>query len=70
VVHRGLIEKGSTMFFCPSCGISYCEACFNQVIKNDGCWNCRYGIEAEIEKEWKTEEAVEVEKITKIKPKN
>ena len=69
-VHRGLIEKGSIVYYCPSCGITYCESCFNKVIKKDGCWNCRHGVELEIEKGWKPELAVEVEKITKIKPKN
>ncbi len=68
-VHRGTIEKGKTMYYCPSCGITYCESCFNQVIKKDGCWNCRYGVEVEIEKEWKAEEAVEIERMAKIKPR-
>ena len=40
-VHRGVIKKGNQIYSCPSCGITYCMKCFNQVIKKDGCWNCR-----------------------------
>jgi len=69
-VHRGTIEKGNIMFFCPSCGISYCESCFEQVIKKDGCWNCRHGVEVEIEKEWKVEQVVKVKKDVKPKHKS
>jgi len=69
-VHRGVIDKGTTVYYCPSCGITYCESCFNQVIKKDGCWNCRHGIEVGIEKEWKTELAIEVKKDFKIKHKS
>lgn len=49
-VHRGTIEKGNTMHNCPSYDIVYCETSFNQIIKKDGCWNCRHGAELEIEK--------------------
>lgn len=69
-VHRGMIEKGNIMFSCPSCGITYCEPCYNQVIKKDGCWNCRHGIEVEIEKDWKVEQVVEVKKNAKPKHKS
>ena len=69
-VHRGTIEKGKTVYYCPSCGIVYCETCFNQVIKKDGCWNCRKGAELEIEEEWKAEIVVELEKADKHKSKN
>jgi hypothetical protein len=69
-VHRGTIGKGSTMYYCPSCGITYCESCYNQVIKKDGCWNCRYGAEVEIEKDWKVEEIIEVKMGSKSKTKN
>ena len=71
-VHRGTIEKGNTIHYCPSCGITYCESCFIQVIKKDGCWNCRQGADPEIEKEWKVEEVVEAKKGAKSKltPKN
>lgn len=64
-VHRGVIEKGDTMYLCPSCGIVYCDKCFNQVIKTDGCWNCRKGADLEIEKEWKIEQVLEVKKGAK-----
>ena len=67
-VHRGTIEKGNTIHYCPSCGIVYCETCFTQVITKDGCWNCRQGADLESEKEWKSEQVVEVKKD--IKPKH
>ena len=67
IVHRGIIEKGTTIHYCPSCGIIYCETCFNQVIKKDGCWNCRQGVDLESEKEWITEHIKEVEKDNKLK---
>jgi len=70
VVHRGVIAKGNPIYSCPSCGITYCMKCFNQVIKKDGCWNCRKGAETEIEEEWKAEIAVEMEKADKHKSKN
>ena len=69
-VHRGVIGKGSTVHYCPSCGITYCDTCFNEVIVNDGCWNCRKGADPEIEKEWKIEQAIEIKKADKLKPKN
>lgn len=62
VVHRGTIEKGATIHYCPYCGIVYCETCFTQVIKRDGCWNCLKGADLEIEKEWKVEQVVELRK--------
>ena len=69
IVHRGTIEKGNTVYYCPSCSITYCESCFNQVIKKDGCWNCRKGAEVEIEEEWKADIVVELEKRDKPKHK-
>jgi hypothetical protein len=69
-VHRGTIEIGSTMYYCPSCGITYCKDCYNQVIIKDGCWNCRYGAQVELEQDWKLEQVVEVKKGLKPKPKN
>jgi hypothetical protein len=69
-VHRGSIGKGNTVHYCPSCGITYCDTCFNKVIVNDGCWNCRKGADPEIEKEWKIEQAIEIKKANKLKPKN
>ena len=67
-VHRGIIEKGNTVYYCPSCRIVYCDTCFNQVIKKDGCWNCQQGADPEIEKEWKIEQVLEPKKGHK--PKN
>lgn len=65
-VHRGTIEKGNKVHYCPSCGITYYETYFNQVIKKDGCWNCGEGEESEIDKEWKIEQVVEPKKIDKL----
>ena len=56
-VHRGTIEKGTPIHYCSSCGIVYCETCFNKVIIKDGCWNCRKG--ADIEKE-KVKDSVQI----------
>lgn len=69
-VHRGAIEKGKTVYYCPSCGITYCESCFNQVIKKDGCWNCRKGAEVEIEEEWKVDQVIELKKADRQKQKD
>jgi len=69
-VHRGTIEKGNPLYSCPSCGITYCMKCFNQVIKKEGCWNCRKGAESEIEEEWKADIVVKIEKADKSKHKN
>jgi len=40
------------------------------VIKKDGCWNCRHGAEVVIEEEWKAEQAVDIKKDAKPKPKH
>ncbi len=69
-VHRGTIKKGNPIHYCPSCGIVYCETCFNQVIKRDGCWNCRKGADVEIEEEWKFNQVIEPKKADKPKHKN
>jgi hypothetical protein len=66
-VHRGTIEKGSPIHYCSSCGIAYCESCFNQVIKKDGCWNCRKGVELEDDKELLIDEVLETNKPDKLK---
>ena len=66
-VHRGTIEKGNTIHYCSSCGIVYCETCFNQVIIKDGCWNCRKGVELENEKEKIIDDTIELDKKDKIK---
>ena len=66
-VHRGTIEKGNPIHYCSSCGIVYCETCFNQVIIKDGCWNCRKGVELENEKEIIIDDTIELDKKDKIK---
>lgn len=69
-VHRGSIEKGNIVYYCPLCGIVYCENCFNLVIKREGCWNCRKGAEPDNEEEWKIEQILELNKINKLKRNN
>ena len=66
-VHRGTIEKGNPIHYCSSCGIVYCETCFNQVIIKDGCWNCRKGVELENEKEKIIDDTIELDKKDKRK---
>ncbi len=66
-VHRGTIEKGNPIHYCSSCGIVYCETCFNQVIIKDGCWNCLKGVELENEKEKIIDDTIELDKKDKIK---
>ena len=69
-VHRGTIGKGNNIYYCPSCGIVYCEMCFNQVIKIDGCWNYREGAEPESEENWIVDQVLEVKETNRPKPKN
>ncbi|KKM05578.1 hypothetical protein LCGC14_1752660 [marine sediment metagenome] len=69
-VHRGIIEKGNPLHYCPFCGIVYCEACFNQVIVTDGCWNCRKGVELENEKKQIIVEGLDLDKTQKFKDPN
>ena len=66
-VHRGTIEKGNPIHYCSSCGIVYCETCFNQVIIKDGCWNCRKGAEFEGEKKKDLVQILEPDKPDKLK---
>jgi len=40
LVHRGKISRGEKLYYCPSCKTPYCQKCYEQVIKQDGCWNC------------------------------
>ncbi len=44
-VHRGKIERGDTIYHCPSCNTTYCKNCFEQVVKKDNCWNCNHQFE-------------------------
>lgn len=55
-IHRGKIEKGQHIYYCPSCNTTYCERCYDQVIKSDGCWNCGYGLEDDKNEAWKIKE--------------
>ena len=66
-VHLGTIEKGTPIHYCSSCGIVYCETCFNQVIMKDGCWNCREEADFEIEKEQDIAQVLEQDKPDKRK---
>ena len=66
-VHRGTIEKDNPIHYCSSCGIVYCETCFNQVIKKDGCWNCRKGVEFEDDKEQDLTQVLDQEEPDKLK---
>lgn len=74
-VHKGKISKGDRIFYCPSCNTLYCQSCYEQVIKKEGCWNCGYGILETEKKEWKSDE-LESERINvkfdkdKKQPKN
>ncbi|GAG49948.1 unnamed protein product, partial [marine sediment metagenome] len=61
------IGKGNPIYYCPSCGIAYCEKCFNQVIKKDGCWNCREGATLEGKKEWVDETVLELKEADEPK---
>jgi len=58
IVHRGVISKGTSIYYCPSCNTTYCQRCYEEVIKNEGCWNCGQGIKPSEEKVWKSEEVV------------
>ncbi|MEE9378896.1 MAG: hypothetical protein V3V33_12765 [Candidatus Lokiarchaeia archaeon] len=66
-VHRGTIEKGNPIYYCPSCGIVYCEICFNNVIKKDGCWNCRKRFESGGEKKQLDEPILELKEADESK---
>ena len=43
------------MFYCPGCNTVYCDACYTQVVKKDGCWNCGAGGNSESDLEFKEE---------------
>lgn len=40
LVHRGKIKMDDHFYYCPKCSTIYCQNCYEQVIKHDGCWNC------------------------------
>jgi hypothetical protein len=61
LIHKGLID--GKIFYCPKCLVSYCEKCFNSVIKQENkCWSCNTPFkEVEIGKEEvKPEEPIEI----------
>lgn len=62
-VHRGTISKGDTIYLCPTCKTIYCQRCYEQVIKQDGCWNCRTRGKDEDNKEWGHGEISIAEKV-------
>lgn len=39
-IHRGNISSQEKIIYCPACKTIYCEKCFDQVVRVDGCWNC------------------------------
>jgi len=60
-IHRGKISKGTHIYFCPNCNTSYCERCYEQVIKKEGCWNCQEGVKTEDEDKWEREVISKIE---------
>ncbi|MFX1276551.1 MAG: hypothetical protein ACFFBP_06915 [Promethearchaeota archaeon] len=40
IVHKGKILHDDLLYLCPHCNAIYCKNCYEQVIKNEGCWNC------------------------------
>ena len=69
-IHRGKISKGTHIYFCPNCNTSYCQKCYEQVIKKEGCWNCQEEVKFEDEDKWEHEmiSKIEVGKGFKKKP--
>ena len=61
IVHRGVISKGTAIYYCPSCNTTYCQRCYEEVVKNDGCWNCGQGIMPKQEKEWESNEVLVID---------
>jgi len=67
-VHRGKINRNESLYYCPDCNTIYCLNCYEQVIKQDGCWNCGRVDKRKPEKELK-EEVVDEEIIIDEKSK-
>jgi len=57
IVHRGVIHKDNRIFYCPSCSAIYCENCYSEVIKKDGCWICGEGYKPSEEEKWAYKES-------------
>ena len=74
IVDRGIIPKNVHVFYCPNCLAIYCEKCYEEVIKKDGCWNCGKGYGSTKEEEWQALENepinVEIEKKSTKDSKN
>ena len=60
-VHRGKISRGESVYYCPKCTTVYCQKCYDQVIKSEGCWNCSYQVELDKKKAEKQEDNAEQE---------
>lgn len=58
-IHRGVVEKNQSIYYCPSCSTPYCNQCYEQVVNREGCWNCGHGISDKADKEFKNEEEKE-----------
>ena len=69
LVHRGKILEGEPIYSCPNCTTIYCQICYEQVIKQDGCWSC--GVHGKVVPKVKPKEQLETEEIImkKIKKK-
>jgi len=60
-IHRGKISKDTHIYYCPNCNTNYCEKCYEQVIKKEGCWNCQEGVKPEDEDKWEREVISKIE---------
>jgi len=60
-IHRGKITKDTHIYYCPNCSTNYCEKCYEQVIKKEGCWNCQEGVKTEDEDKWEREAISKIE---------
>lgn len=58
-IHRGVVEKDQSIYYCPSCSTPYCNQCYEQVIKKEGCWNCGHGILDKADEDFKDKEEKE-----------
>ncbi|MFX1443832.1 MAG: hypothetical protein ACFFHV_10500, partial [Promethearchaeota archaeon] len=73
IVDRGIIPKNVHIFYCPNCSAIYCEKCYKEVIKKDGCWICGEGFESTKKEEWQSIEdksiSVDIKNIHTKDPK-
>lgn len=68
VVHRGKILQGDQIYLCPNCSAIYCKNCYDQIIKDEGCWNC-FEI-FKMDKEIKPKEDINTAQLKKKKAEN